>query len=371
MKPLTIIFIFCISINMVKSTPTAEQIVEWADKGYQAWEIFNKIFFPPDDTEPSKKPPKILMRYPYYGSNNKIRDRRKYVSFGSKKINKNKAKAKKGPFSEILLTAQTLTKKKKSELDVTECELQYYVYNSDGNQEAIQLFDDNDVLILIGTKDGDQETGSTRLIDVICVGINEPPEQSVAVIAKLYKKQQKAFDHVIAIQNEKTKDETEEAAKELTAIGLAGFDVDAKGLAIIDIDKDSFKPSTDAIAEAWGWDAQIKSLLGIVTKSGRQFSGGLNVVFDASEWTIKGAYARFAGFKTVESKYSIYVATAKFTFKVPKGEREGGMLDKWGITSGGSIKSEYFEKIKILMEGRALERFGIDVSRPDVPQEEL
>eukprot|EP01084_Bolivina_argentea_P240571 404109_1 len=131
------------------------------------------------------------------------------------------------------------------------------------------------------------------------------------------------------------------------------------------------------MAEAWGWDAQIKSLLKTIYL-GIQFDGGLNVCsvtskceFDASDWTIKGTYARFAGFKTLESKYSIYVATAKFAFMIPSTEREGEMVDKFGITGGGSIKSEYFEKIKIWMEGRALERFKIDIERPHVPQEEL
>eukprot|EP01084_Bolivina_argentea_P069772 126878_1 len=280
MKPLQIVFIFCISINIVKSTatPDREQILEWTDKGLQAWEIFNKIFFPPDDTQPVKKPPKIAVRYQYYGSNNIIKDRKRYISFGSKP----KAKEKNGPFGEILNAAQTLSKKKKSVMDVEEeCDLLCYEHDdTDLLYISIEIFDDTDLLILMAGKYGPVDPiliDGSILIDVVCDGINDPPEQSVALIAKLYKKQQKAFDHVIAIQNEKTKDETEEAAKELTAIGLAGFDVDAKGLAIIDIDKDSFKPSTDAIAEAWGWDAQIKSLLGIVTKSGRQFSGGLNV----------------------------------------------------------------------------------------------
>eukprot|EP01084_Bolivina_argentea_P168386 292030_1 len=297
------------------------------------WNLFNSIFS-------SKQPTVLLLKY---------QRKSRYFRFSRYVGRHNKDE---GLFSTLQEAAKKLLMKSKTKnIDITECDLVYY-----DDYDEISIMDDNDLICLL-EKEGDEK--GVRIIKIKC-------EQETESSHTLYRKNRKAFSHMTApLNKQRTIHNTNKLSEELNLAGIAAFDIDARGVAILDADEDEFLHKTKALATAYEWSSRMKALINIVPVSAKSFSGDIYVKFDAAKWKIIGSYARFAGFRTFEGKYSLYVGTAKFEYTIPRSEREGNVLDYLGITSDGSIKGKYLDKISVLMESKALERFAMDVSEPD------
>eukprot|EP01084_Bolivina_argentea_P260512 439966_1 len=313
------------------------------------WKLFNNMFFPTDETSSTRKPTTILITY-----KNEQKQKSAHIHWPKETVDNPQYKT---PFEMLLNTATKLIKN--HNIPVESCDFIYYHQNDTKLQMII--LNDNDLLQLIAQY-GDQDA-NTRLVDIKCdqnEKVTANPKSST-----LFRKATQAYNYIMGIGNDQKEQQLIDAKSELNQMGIGGFNIDANGIALLDIALEKYNDVTEQLAYNWDWSNRIRSLLDAVPHSGKVFSGSHNVHLDASTWKLKGTYARFAAFRSNENTFSIYVANAKFEFKIPKEQREGTFLDELGVSSSGAVKGEYMDKIITLLEHKALERFQIDVVKPE------
>eukprot|EP01084_Bolivina_argentea_P289663 497444_1 len=330
-------------------TDMEQTVAKWSERGISGLQIFNKIFLTEDSASPRLKAAIILLQ-----QWSEMKSRSQVIRFDTKIFE--------GPYNVLINAVQKLIGKKKSIFDVSEeCDIAYYE-----NTHEISLFNDNDVIIMLA-KPGDQYGhDNTRIVDVWC-GIEETklPKRSIETQTALYEQHLKAYNHIISIYNDDMDMTDHDLDSMIKKDYLGSFSRNPGGFCWFDVEKKDIEQMKDELSDAYEWNDQIRSIIGTVTITGKQFSASLNVKFDSKEWKIKGNAWRVAAFKTVEGKYSIYIATAEFEHHILKLNKfgyqpEGSILATAGITHGGLIKDENLEKYKTIMAKVISKRFAKD-----------
>ena len=211
--------------------------------------------------------------------------------------------------------------------------------------------------------------GNKRLIGIICdayperSGRVDGPEMTNA----RYIKAKNAYDFAVMTNTQPDVQAKNVAEKQLKEANLGQFDSKARGVSVIDVNGDDFLDQALNIANAFKWSDETKAIIGAVPYESKAFESQSYVQFDAANWKIIGSFVKFAGWKSdeVNNKYTMFAATSKFEFTIPRGEREGNLADRYLGAEGGAISQEYMEYIKTLLQFKAIEASRQDIKEPD------
>jgi len=314
--------------------------VQAAQAAKHAWDFINAM---------GKDKPKLLLRYTDENGDKT----QKLLKWNSRKIDPSK-----GPFAYVYSEVDKMLEDK----DISRCKLQYY---EDG--EAYVLNDDDTILEIL--EDGPDMEGNKRLIGILCDAYPERSGRPQGPESQndRYIKARNAYDFAVMTNTQPSNQATAEAERSLKEANLGNFDLKARGVAIVDVNGDDFLTQAKNVATAFKWGDETQAIIGTIPYSGKAFQSDSYVTFDAANWKIIGSFVRFAGWKSDNDsgKYTMYCATSKFEFTIPRAEREGNLLDKYLGASGGAISQEYMNYIKTYLQGKAIEASRQDIQEPD------
>eukprot|EP01084_Bolivina_argentea_P071180 129442_1 len=294
-------------------------------------------------SEEMKVKPKLLLRF-----NDGRRPRQRLI-----KWNKDKIDPSMGPFAYVFSIADGLAQDK----DISRCEMIYYE-----DTEPLSIYDDDSLLEVLEA--GADMKGNKRLIEIQCY---DDPHVEEPKLHPRYRKAYNSYNYAVGLNLEPSAEAKSEAERSLQEANLGSYSLEAEGVAIIDADADEFLTKALNIATEFEWDGKTQSIIKTVPSSRRVQQARSYVNFDASSWTITGSYAKFAGWKSDEenNKSSMFVATSKFEFTVPRSEREGNLGDKYLWLNGGGITQKYMTYIKTVLESEAIIESKKKIAEPD------
>mmetsp|Transcript_74515 Transcript_74515/g.67012 ORF Transcript_74515/g.67012 Transcript_74515/m.67012 type:complete len:371 (+) Transcript_74515:2-1114(+) len=306
----------------------------------EAWEVINNM---------GKDKPKLLLRY---------EDERGVITQKLLKWNTKRIDPSKGPFNYVYSNVDKMLEDK----DISRCKMQYY---DDG--EAYIVNDDDSILEIL--EEGPDMEKNKRLIGIICDAYPERADRETGpeIANRRYIGAKNAYDFAVMTKTQPDEQQKNVAEKQLKEANLGQFDLKARGVSIIDVNGDDFLDQALNIANAFKWTDETKAIIGAVPFGSKAFESQSYVQFDAANWKIIGSFVKLAGWKSdeVNNKYTMYAATSKFEFTIPRGEREGNLADRYLGAEGGAVSQEYMEHIKTVLQFKAIEASRQDIQEPD------
>jgi hypothetical protein len=215
--------------------------------------------------------------------------------------------------------------------------------------------------------------GNKRIIDVVC---DTYTEQKTITGRIPYVKALKAYNYATQSNSDFDPTQKDVAARELEEVDLGGYSVEAKGVELLNVKSEKFLDNALEIATKFKWGDETIAVLHAVVNGDKAQKAQSYVKFDAATWTFTGSYARFAAWKSDDTegkeKYSIFGATAAFSFTIPRSQRnsEGilGFIDTSLGGQGGTVKQKYINAYKKVLEAEAIIQSRTDIHKPD-PEE--
>eukprot|EP01083_Nonionella_stella_P190751 706375_1 len=315
--------------------------IDYVEVGTEiAIKLWEKIFAAYSTSSgPNDGPPKLMIRHGKKQKNLKL-----------DKLMEDPANKNKGPFTFVYKIAEKLAKNK----DIDQCELYWYDTNGD------QMYIDDDDSLVDAIEAGPDLAGNKRLIDVICEsGATKGVHGGIR-----YRDAKHAYDFALMAKHKPSKHVQSKAEKSLEEARLGSYSLVGEGVQLLDVDGTKFQAEMKQISEAYEWGPKQIALLNAATAS-RKISGARSYVeFKASDWKIVGSFSRLFAWESEEGRYSMYCATSKFEFTIPKSEREGDFKDKYLWGDGGTVKQEFIDLIKSVLEYKAIEQSEKQIPEP-------
>lgn len=267
-----------------------------------------------------------------------------------------------GPYAVVFEMVDRMAR----DIDIHHCDMVYY----DG-QSPVTI--DDDYSLLDAVEAGADWEDNKRIIDIVCDSYTE----GTAIPGSIrYKKALKAYNYATQSNSDFDPTEKDVAARELKEVDLGGYSVDAKGVELLNVKSEKFLDNVLEIARKFKWGEETIAVLEAVVNGDRAQKAQSYVKFDAATWTFTGSYARFSAWKSDETegreKYSIFGATAAFSFTVPRSQRNGdgifGFIDTTLGGKGGTVQQKYIDAYKKVLESEAIIQSRSDIHKPD-PEE--